>query len=183
MKNSFLSKAELESMGFKHLGNNILISRRASFYSPNTIEIGDNVRIDDFCILSGKIKLGSHIHISAHVSLFGKYGIEMKDYTGISPYSVVYSATDDFSGNFLIGPIHSENLTNVTGGEVVLDKFCQLGSHTIVMPGVKILEGSVTGAMTLVNKDLEKWGTYIGIPAKRLSNRSKSIKEKLNIIK
>ncbi|MDR2409353.1 MAG: acyltransferase, partial [Bacteroidales bacterium] len=53
--NSFFSKEELKDIGFKSVGDNVLISRKASFYSVSNISIGSNVRIDDFCILSGNI--------------------------------------------------------------------------------------------------------------------------------
>lgn len=52
---SFLSQKELEEIGFCSYGTNVKISRYARIYSPEKIKIGDNVRIDDFCILSGKI--------------------------------------------------------------------------------------------------------------------------------
>ena len=69
MPSSFYSQKELTSIGFKSIGTNVLISKKASFYSPEEISIGNNVRIDDFCILSGKITLGSNIHISAFCAL------------------------------------------------------------------------------------------------------------------
>ena len=98
-KTSFYSEEELSEFGFKSYGENVKISRYARIYSPHSICIGDNVRIDDFCILSGDITLGSNIHISAYVALYGTNGIILKDYSGISPKSVVYSAMDDFSGS------------------------------------------------------------------------------------
>ena len=71
MSNSFYEKNELERLGIKKIGKNVLISRKASIYNPEEILIGNNVRIDDFCILSGKIKLGSNIHISSFCALYG----------------------------------------------------------------------------------------------------------------
>ena len=65
MNNSFLSIDEIKKIGLKSFGKNVFVSRYANFYSPETIEIGNNVRIDDFCILSGEIKLSNYIHISA----------------------------------------------------------------------------------------------------------------------
>ena len=53
--NSFYTENELKQIGFKRIGENVLISRKASIYQPELIEIGNNVRIDDFCILSGNI--------------------------------------------------------------------------------------------------------------------------------
>lgn len=80
---SFYSRSELEHIGFATIGKNVLLSRKASIYSPAMISIGDNVRIDDFCILSGCIGIGSQVHISAYVALYGGMGITIEDYSGV----------------------------------------------------------------------------------------------------
>ena len=173
---SFYTDEELSQIGFKSIGKDIKISRKASIYSPQNISIGDNVRIDDFCILSGKITLGSHIHISAYVALYGAMGIVMEDYTGISPKSIVYSAMDDFSGEYLIGPIHPDKTTNVTGGVVTIKRFVQVGSNVVVFPNLIIGEGVAVGACSLVTKSLPAWGIYVGIPVRKIKDRSKKMK-------
>jgi len=48
---SFLSQEEIQNMGFASVGSKVHISRKASFYSPQNIHIGENVRVDDFCLL------------------------------------------------------------------------------------------------------------------------------------
>lgn len=179
--NSFYTEEELSEIGFKFLGKDIKLSRKASVYSPDTISIGDNVRIDDFCILSGCITLGSNIHISAYVALYGAKGIVMEDYTGISPKSVVYSAMDDFSGDYLIGPIHPDHTTNVIGGPVIIRRFSQIGGSSVVFPNIEIGEGSVIGACSLVNKNVEPWSIYYGIPAIKHKERSKEMKRFFNL--
>lgn len=173
--NSFYSESELLEIGFKSVGKDVKLSRKASIYSPEKITIGDNVRIDDFCILSGNITLGSNIHISAYVALYGAMGIVMEDYSGISPKSVVYSAMDDFSGDYLIGPIHIGATTNVTGGIVTIKKYAQIGSNTVVFPNLTIGEGVAVGACSLVSKSLDEWGIYVGIPVNRFKDRSKGL--------
>ena len=175
MDNSFYSRDELAGLGLKSYGENVLISRFARLYSPGTIEIGSHVRIDDFCILSGTIKLGSYIHISAYCALYGKFGIVMEDYSGLSPRCTVFSATDDFSGDYLIGPMVDESLTNVTGGEVRLGMYSQLGAGCVVMPKVNVGEGVAVGAMSLVLHDLDAWNIYKGIPALFYKERSKRL--------
>lgn len=172
---SFYSEKELQEIGFKSIGRDVQLSRKASIYSPGSISIGDNVRIDDFCILSGNITLGSHIHISAYVALYGAKGIIMEDYSGISPKSIVFSAMDDFSGDYLIGPIHSEEVTNVTGGLVKIERFVQIGSNSVVFPNITIGEGSVIGACSLVRHNLSSWGIFIGVPVRRLKDRKKQL--------
>lgn len=172
---SFYTENELSEIGFKSYGRNVKISRYARIYSPQNISIGDNVRIDDFCLLSGKLTIGSNVHISAYVALYGAEGIVLEDYSGISPKSVIYSAMDDFSGDYLIGPIHPEGTTNVTGGTVTLGKYVQVGSNTVIFPDLTIGEGSVIGSCSLVRHNVGEWGVYCGIPLRKLRNRNKSL--------
>lgn len=176
---SFYSEDELNEIKFASFGKNVLISRKCSIYSPQDIKIGDNVRIDDFCILSGNIELKNNIHISAYCSLYGGGGIFLDDFTGLSPRSTLLSASDDFSGEFLIGPVHSHELINVQKGEIQLMKFSQLGAHSVVLPNVVLEEGAVTGAMTLVTKSLLSWSLYVGCPAKKIKDRTKGILSKM----
>ena len=117
--NSFYSEIELAELGFKSYGSNVLISKKCSIYSPEKISVGNNVRIDDFCILSGNIILGNNVHISAYCALYGAQGIEFRDYSGCSARTTIYSAMDDFSGDYLIGPMSPIGTTNVTGGNPI----------------------------------------------------------------
>lgn len=179
MSNSFYTSDELNQLGLKSYGDNVLISRKCSIYSPEKIILGNNVRIDDFCILSGSIVLGSFIHISAFCALYGQYGIELQDYSGLSPKTIVFSATDDFSGDYLIGPMCPKNTTNVKGGKVIIEKYVQIGSGSVIMPSLIIGEGSVIGAMSFVNNNIKPWTINYGIPCKEIKTRSKSL---LNLI-
>jgi acetyltransferase-like isoleucine patch superfamily enzyme len=175
MKNSFYSEKELLKLGFKKLGKNCLISKKASFYNIEKISLGNNVRIDDFCILSGEISIGSFVHISAFCGLYGAKKIKIGNYSGLSPRCTVFSAVDDFSGEYLINPMIPEEYTNVTGGMVKLGEYVQLGANSIVMPNITIGDGSVCGAFTFVNKNLADWKIYTGIPAVYLKPRKKTL--------
>ena len=175
MKTSFYSFEELQHLGLKSFGNNVLVSRKASIYAAEEICLGNNVRIDDFCILSGNIKIGSYIHISAFSALFGSKGIEINDFSGVSPKSIIFSASDDFSGEYLIGPTIPQKFTNVTGGKVTLGKYVQIGAGSIVFPNISIGEGTVVGSMSLVNKSLPEWSIFSGIPAKFIKKRKRAL--------
>lgn len=173
--NSFYTENELKEIGLKCYGKNVLISRKASIYSPQEISIKDNVRIDDFCILSGSISLGSYIHISAYSAIYGAKNVTIHDYSGLSPRCLIFSAMDDFSGNYLINPMVDDIFTNVTGGKVILEKFVQVGAGSIVFPNLTIREGSVIGCLSMVNKSTEEWGIYAGIPVRKIKDRSKHL--------
>lgn len=175
MKSNFYTDEELLEFGFKAYGENVLISRKASLYGTQGMSFGNNVRIDDFCILSGTIKIGSYVHISAYCALYGRDGIEISDYCGCSARCTLYSASDDFSGEYMISPLVPAEYTNVKGGPIKLEKFVQLGANSIVMPNVTLREGTATGTFSFVNKNLDSWGIYAGIPVKKIKDRSKKI--------
>lgn len=173
--NSFYTEEEISKLGFKSIGDNVKISRYAQFYYPDQIILGNNVRIDDFCILSGNIKIGNFVHISAYVALYGKAGIEINDYAGISAKTTLYSESDDFSGESLIGPFHPEGKRNLQCGKITVGKFAQIGCNCVIFPAVEISEGAVIGAMSLVKKTISPWTISAGIPAKFIKFRSKNM--------
>ncbi len=173
--NSFYSPNELDELGLHSFGSNVLISKKSSIYSPELLIIGDNVRIDDFCILSGSIQIGNNIHISAYTALYGRYGIELQDFSTISARNLIFSATDDYSGTYLTNPMLPEEFTNVTGGKVTLEKHSIIGAGCIVLPNIRLGEGTAIGAMSLVNKSTDVWGVYVGIPIQKLKDRRRDL--------
>jgi acetyltransferase-like isoleucine patch superfamily enzyme len=172
----FLNSIGIRKLGLKSVGKNVLISHKASFHTKDII-IGDNVRIDDFCILSGNIKLGNNIHIGAYCGLYGKYGITFEDFTGLSPRCTVFSASDDFSGDYLISPMTPDEFTNVTGGTVLFSKYSQVGCNTVIMPRVKFCTGAVVGAMSYVKHSIPEWEIWGGNPFHYLKDRNKGMIE------
>ena len=178
MQTSFYTEEELNEIGFARIGKNVLISRKASIYSPELIEIGNNVRIDDFCILSGKIKIGNYVHIAAGCYLFaGDVGIELNDFSGLSSRVTIYAVTDDFSGDFLTNPTVPEEYRHVIKEKVVLEKHVLIGSGSTILPGVFIDEGTAIGAMTLISRNIGSWKVVMGIPARIVSERNRKILE------
>jgi galactoside O-acetyltransferase len=177
MKNSFYNNEELQNLGLKKIGKNVMISRNTCFYSPEQIELGDNVRIDDFCVLSGNIKIGNYVHIAAFCVLFGSAGIQMNDFSGLSSKVSIYSASDDYLGDFLTGPCIPIEFRKITEGEVTIEKHALVGTGSTILPGVRIAVGSALGAMSLLTNSTLEWQIYAGIPAKPIKERKKNLLE------
>ena len=170
-----MTPEEIEDIGFAAVGKNVLISRKASFYSPETIFIGNNVRIDDFCLLNGNLHLGSHIHIGAYTLLMGQNGITLHDFSEISMRASLLSTTDDFSGEYLVGPQIPNEYRKLSGGEIILEKHALVGIGSLVFPGVRLREGTAIGAMSFVFRSTKKWTVYFGNPAVAIKERSKKM--------
>ena len=173
--NSFYSEEELEQIGFASFGKSVYISRKVSIYGAQNMIIGDNVRIDDYCILSGELRIGSNIHIAAYSALYGGKSIVLEDYTGISSRVVIYSVMDDFSGNYLIGPNQKIGTTNVQGGAVYVKKYAVIGTNSTVFPNLTINEGAVICAHSLVIKDVREWTNNMGIPVRCIGIRERGL--------
>lgn len=176
--NSFYTATELGSLGLKKYGTNVLMSKKASIYGASNISIGDNVRIDDFCILSGNINLGNYIHIAASSLLYGgEDGIEMKDFSTISSRSAVYAVSDDYSGNSMTNPTVKDEYKSLVNKHVRIGRHVVIGTNSTILPGVTIGDGTSIGACSLVTKDCDDWGIYVGIPVKRIKERSRKLLE------
>ncbi len=143
-------------------------------YMTDKMSIGNNVRIDDFCVLSGNIIIGNYVHIAVGCAVFGgTSGIEFKDYTALSSRSAIYAESDDYTGEAMTNPTIPDEFRK--GGKVVLEKYALVGTGCTILPNVTIGEGASVGAMSLINKSLSSWGMYAGIPCRKIRDRSRNI--------
>lgn len=175
---SFFNEDELADLGLASYGDNVQISRLCSMHSIGLINIGSNVRIDDFCILSagaGGIFIGNYVHIACYSSVIGKGRVTFEDYTCISARVSIYSSSDDYSGNTMSNSTVPEQFKNVTHGPVILKKHTLVGCGTVVLPNVTLGTGCSVGALSLVNSNCDEFGVYMGVPAKKVKNRSRNM--------
>lgn len=173
---SYYSEDEVKSIGFAKVGADTRISRNAKFYNEHYISIGNHVRIDDFCILSGRIIIDNYIHIAAYSSLFaGEKQIHIGDFSNISSHVSIYAKSDDYSGLFMTNPVIPPEYTNIIEEPVEIHKHTIIGTMSVILPGVELGEGVAIGACSLVLKNCEAWGIYAGCPVTRIKERSKMI--------
>ncbi|MCM1498461.1 MAG: acyltransferase [Clostridium sp.] len=175
---SFYTTEELRELGLKDFGEHVLISRKASIYGAETISVGNHVRIDDFCILSGRIDVGNYVHIAAYTALYGgKDGVFIEDFANLSSRISVYSVSDDYSGETMTNPMVPDKYKNVESAPVWIEKHVIIGSTSVVMPGVRLAEGSAFGSFSFIKGDSEPWSINAGIPAKKIKDRKKEVSE------
>lgn len=175
-----LDRNALEAIGFSSVGVNVLISDRASIYGASRIAIGDNVRIDDFCVLSAGssgIVIGNFIHLAVYSSLIGRGRITLHDFCNISSRVSIYSSSDDYSGAAMTNPMVPEEFTGVTHANVTIGRHVIIGSGSVVLPGVTLEDGAAVGALSLVRDDCQGFGLYAGTPAKFVRERRRDLLE------
>ncbi len=173
---AYIPRDELQEMGFAHLGENVKISTRAALYECDKMSIGSNSRIDDFCLLSGRITIGRNVHIAAYSNVAGGVeGVEFADFSGLAYGCHILSQSDDYSGGSMTNPTVPERFKHETKQRVYIGRHVIVGTCSIVFPGVALAEGTSVGAHAVVTKSTEPWSIYIGSPARRIRERRRDL--------
>lgn len=175
---AYLTSETLLAMGFKAVGKNVKVSDKASIYNPETIELGDCSRIDDFCVISGHVKIRKYVHLAPFCLVAGgEKGVTFEDFSGLAYGVQVFSQSDDYSGTTLTNPTVSDEFKNERKASIRIGRHVIIGASSMVFPGVDLADGCSVGAMTLVNKSTQPWGIYAGNPARRIKDRKQDLLE------
>ena len=177
---ALLSAQALATMGFATVGRNVRVSDRTSFHGASRIHLGDDVRIDDFCVLSagqGGIHIGSHIHVAVYSCMIGAGRITLGDFANISSRVSISSSSDDYSGASMTNPTIPNAYKNVDDAEVRIGRHVVIGSGTVVLPGAVLEDGVAVGALSMVRDHCAEFGIYAGVPARRVRERSRELLE------
>lgn len=167
---SYYTEDELQQLGLARVGRNVRLDRSVRLFGVGSISIGDNVRIDCYCVLSAGqagIEIGDFVHIGVGVRMFGTGGqIVMGNFSGLSADVSVYTSSDDYLGGYLTNPTVPERFRNLKCGNVMIRKHAIVGAKAVILPGVELAEGSAVGALTLVRKNVLPYSIVSGNPAK-----------------
>jgi acetyltransferase-like isoleucine patch superfamily enzyme len=167
----WLTADELKGSSFRRIGHGCKISRGAEFIGAENISIGDNVRIDTGALLlagaeGSSIEIADHVHIASRAILLGSGGIKLGKFTTIGFVSKLISASDSFSGEYMVGPCYEPEFVSVTKAPIVLEDHAIVTTDCTVLPGSVMREGAVLGAMALLKGEAVAWHIYAGIPAR-----------------
>ena len=175
---AYFSEDEVENLGFASVRKNVKIKKNVGIVGTENISIGDNVRIDDFTMImaSGEpCRIGSYVHIAAHCTIYGRAGFVMEDFSTLSPGIRLFTLSDDYSGQKLTNPLLPNEYVGGVRGMVTLKKHVIVGANSVILPNLTIGEGTSVGAMSLVKRNLDPWGIYVGIPVHRLKDRKRDL--------
>lgn len=173
----FLTRKQVINIGFKSVGENVLISDKAVFYRPERISIGNNVRIDDFCVLANNIVLGNNVFIGLYTCLLSGPNsiIEMSNFSTLAYRCMVFTSSDDYSGLMMTNPTMPDEFRGGYEKSILIGRHCIVGTGSTIMPGANLAEGAAVGAMSLLTMPTKEWKIYFGIPARAIKERKKDL--------
>ncbi len=130
-------------------GKNTPISSSARFNHPNNITIGDRTNINRNCMIwagdTAKVVIGKDC------------------LTG--PGVTIIASRYDVRGHNIIRSYPPYERDIIIGDDV------WLGANVVILPGVKIGNGAIVGAGSVVTKDIESYTVVAGVPAVMLKRR------------
>jgi len=156
-------------------GTDVRISPQAVIVRPDLVTIGNHVAIDPFVVITTAAEIGDYVHIAPHCSIIGGAAckVVLEDFVSLSAGTRIVCGSEDYGGEGLVGAMLPLKYRKVIHTTVTVRRFVTLGTNVVVHPGVTIGEGTVVGSCSLATRDLEPWGVYIGIPARRRRERMK----------
>ncbi|MBK0404107.1 CatB-related O-acetyltransferase [Adhaeribacter sp. BT258] len=129
-----------------NLGNNNKIQKHVRFGDGQHIDIGSFCQINENVYIQ-RAKIGDYVMIAPNVSILGSsHNFERIDIP-------------------MVNQGETERLTPIISNDV------WIGRNAIIMPGIKIGEGSIIGAGAVVTKDVEPYSIVGGVPAKFIRSR------------
>lgn len=151
------------------IGKNFHAGQFVYMWAKHNIVIGDNFHIGRFSMIETDAEIGNNVIFSSSVSLIGRYDHHYQQ-PGM-PIRLASRISDkDYNWKGL-------NLKVEIGDDV------WVGLGSIILSGVKIGQGSIIAAGSVVTKDVEPFSIYGGNPAKKIRSRFDSEDDLENHIK
>jgi len=156
----------VEIFGNINIGSNVYIGSNAKIYKENIISdnvyIGDNVEIR--CNAGNKINIGEGYTINRGSLVMGKVTI-LNDCL-IAPLCIIVGSNHNFSKN----DSHIKE-QGISSKGIIIESNVWLGAQVTVLDGVKIGEGAIIGAGSVVTKDIPPNCIAVGNPCKVIKER------------
>ncbi len=155
------------------IGHNVEFRRNIEIrvHGQSKISIGDNCRIDrGVRILSNNnanIFIGSGTRIGLYSIFNGGDSISIGNKCLISGFVYLQTSMHGFAERS-----KSVQDQGYLHAPIFLEEDCWLGTHVVIMPGVRLKKGAVVGSNAVVNKDVEEFQVVAGIPAKPIKERN-----------
>src|SRR6266540_2851291 len=138
------------------------------FLPEDAKRVGEGCFYLDFIVwLNGdRAELGDEIgfNYGCFVNAYG--GLTIGDRTIFGPYTMVHTANHEWAD--ITRPIPEQGWE---AKPVEIGSDCWIGMGVAILPGVRIGEGCVVGAGSVVTRDLEDYCIAAGVPAKPIKSR------------
>jgi uncharacterized protein (TIRG00374 family) len=188
-----LLRSKLYPIILGKVGRNVAFGVNVTIRHPSKIRIGDNVVIDDNCVLDAKgegnfgLDIGDGVFVGKNTILTCHDGdIILGDNVNIGFNCVISSLSKiEIKANtllasyvYMVGGDHIADRTDIpvliqgrTSKGIAVGEGCWLGAHVAILDGSDVGRDSIIGANGVVNGSIPEFSIAVGTPAKVLRDR------------
>jgi acetyltransferase-like isoleucine patch superfamily enzyme len=180
LQSRYLDESELREAGIAHVGENVRVSEHATLVGVENMHFGSNIRIDSHVVIlsrRGRLEIGNNVHLEPASSIVTHNGVSIGNYCTVSHGVRLFTASADYSGEWLTNVFPDERFQKPKVGSITLGDHVIVGANSVVMPGVTIGEGAAIGALSFIRHSIEGWRIYGGNPLKDLGPRSTGVRD------
>jgi len=116
-----------------------------------------------------RLTLGENVGVSCHTQLNAAGGIDIGDDTLIGPGCMIWSVNHRFAS--LERPIRIQGYEPAA---VIIERDCWIAGHVVILPGVRIGEGSIVAAGAVVTTSCGPRSVLVGAPARVVRSRTET---------
>lgn len=189
MYSPMINDTMVENMGqgvtklLKKCGKDVKVFPMAKIASPQRVELGDNTRLCDYSFIhpeQGTIRIGRYCDFEPYSLIWGAGEMVIGDFVNFGPGMKIMGNLYDYrNGDIMVGTVEQTH-DGIIAPKMVIEDQVYFGADVTVLGSVSYIgEGALIGAQTLVNRDLEPWGVYVGSPAKKIGERPKGALDKV----
>lgn len=144
----------------------------AKIVDGTEVNMRENSFIGDFCFVSvPQLFLGRGAQVNSGTRIVGRKPVQIGDDATISYGCTLLSASDSTEARYMSDAVPVTKRI-IREGPIGIGNRSFIGAHSIVMPGVQIVEGVVVRAFSYVNKPLLiNDAVYGGQPARLVKAR------------
>ena len=129
-------------------------------------QVGFGLRVRGFSKVTNKTYIGNNVHLNG-VCVYGSGKLIIGNNFHSGKELLIYTSTHNYKDGAAI-PYDSTFIDE----DVVIEDNVWIGVRVIVLPGVKIGEGAVIGAGSVVFSDVEKLQVVAGNPVRNIGQRN-----------
>ncbi len=169
---------KLTGIFYKIFNRQLVLSRGARIDPRSFIARGGSVHLGENTIVragtmllpsGGSIVVGARTSLNQYIVINGEGGVRIGNDVMIAAFCSIFAANHCIERTDI--PMRQQGM--VTKGGIIIEDDVWLGTHCVILDGVRIGTGSVIAAGAVVSKDVEPYSIIGGVPAKVIGTRNK----------
>ncbi len=129
-------------------------------------------------------RIGRGVHVYPRARVWAPWNLECEDVSCIADDATVYNPSPVLLRShaivsqeaYLCGATHDyrDPAFPLVSAPITIGRYAWVCARSTVLAGVDVGDGAVLGLASVTSRNLEPWGVYVGIPARKIKTRPRT---------